>query len=210
MIIYATTNGIKFRDVQSILFVGWILVRTRWVGFLELHFSHHLFFLRCRKQDFRDPQQVLVHIIPILGVTVSHARFAPWRPATMRTCMLNCCRPLIRPTWDSEAQKTCSAFHIGFFQRAVFCRCFISFWGFSIFRRACGDMFPIVVEKCWNLQFIHASAIFRKISEWNSFAARDISLRPLIPRGSPVIDLGVKATNSDMTPEGDSYQKSDG
>lgn len=85
----------------------------------------------------------------------------------MRTCMLNCCRPLIRPTWDSEAQKTYSAFHIGFFQRAVFCRCFISFWGFSIFRRACGDMFPIVAEKCWNLQFINfASAIFRKISEW--------------------------------------------
>lgn len=56
--------------VQSILFVGWILVRTRWVGFLELHVSHHLFFFYdVRKQDFRDQQQVLVHIIPILGVT---------------------------------------------------------------------------------------------------------------------------------------------
>ena len=41
----------------------------------------------------------------------------------------------------------------------------------------------------------------RFLSEF-PFAARDISLRPLIPRGSPVIDLGVKATNSDYDSRG--------
>ena len=137
----------------------------------------------------------------------------------MRTCMLNCCRPLIRPTWDSEAQKTYSAFQVVFFFPAsrffvdVLCLFEVS----GIFRRAVGTCFLLLWKNVPIFSWlILLQPIFRKISEWNSFAARDISLRPLIPRGSPVIDLGVKATNSDMTPEGgiwsgsDSYQKSDG
>ena len=91
----------------------------------------------------------------------------------MRTCMLNCCRPLIRPTWDSEAQKTYSAFHIVFSSKPFFVDVLFLFEVSGIFRRACGDMFPVVVEKCSNLQFINfASAIFRKISEWVSICCQ--------------------------------------
>ena len=86
----------------------------------------------------------------------------------MRTCMLNCCRPLIRPTWDSEAQKTYSAFQVVFFfsSEPFFCRCFMSFWGFRHFSQSCGDMFPVVVEKCANLQLINFASAYLQEDFW--------------------------------------------